>query len=160
MTTIQQLAKHFREVYFGGNWTFANVSDTIKDVTWEQATQEIYQLNSIATLVFHINYYVKPIEKVLQGGPLEASDKFSFDVPAIQSHAEWEQLINRVLEEASEFADEIEKLQESDLSKIFSEEKYGNYFRNLLGVIEHTHYHLGQISLLKKILQQNSNSTL
>jgi len=30
--------------------------------------------------------------------------------------------------------------------------KYGNYFRNIVGVIEHIHYHLGQIVLIKKIL--------
>jgi hypothetical protein len=30
------------------------------------------------------------------------------------------------------------------------EEKYGSVLRNIMGVIEHTHYHLGQIVLLKK----------
>ena len=33
-------------------------------------------------------------------------------------------------------------------------EKYGNYFRNLTGIIEHLHYHLGQIVLIKKLIAE------
>jgi hypothetical protein len=45
-------------------------------------------------------------------------------------------------------------LPESKLAETFSDEKYGNYYRNIHGIIEHTHYHLGQIVLIKKILSQ------
>lgn len=58
------------------------------------------------------------------------------------------------MDEAELFAQEIEKLDELKLYDVFSEEKYGNYFRNLLGIIEHSHYHLGQISLIKKLIRQ------
>lgn len=156
MGTVQQLARHFREVYFGGNWTFANMKDTLEGVTWEQATRELYQLNTIAKLVYHINYYVKPVERVLQGGLLEASDKYSFDLPPIHSEADWDQLVKRVMQEAESFAQEIEKLDESTLFEVFAETKYGTYYRNLIGIIEHTHYHLGQIAILKKIIQDES----
>jgi hypothetical protein len=90
MTVIKQIAKHFRDVHFGGNWTAVNLKDTLVDVTWQQATTKIHDLNTIATLVFHMNYYVYPVLKVLQGEPLVASDKFSFDLPAITSEDEWQ----------------------------------------------------------------------
>jgi len=48
----------------------------------------------------------------------------------------------------------IEQLPESQLWVTFSQEKYGNYYRNLHGIIEHIHYHLGQIVLIKKIILQ------
>jgi hypothetical protein len=38
------------------------------------------------------------------------------------------------------------------LEATFSQKKYGTYYRNLMGVIEHSHYHLGQISLIRKML--------
>ena len=44
MQLSNQIAKHFREVYFGGNWTCSNLKDQLKDVTWKQATQKIYSL--------------------------------------------------------------------------------------------------------------------
>lgn len=31
MDSIKQLAKHFREVHFGGNWTTVNMKDTLDD---------------------------------------------------------------------------------------------------------------------------------
>jgi hypothetical protein len=48
----------------------------------------------------------------------------------------------------------IETMPEEKLYQNFEEEKYGNYYRNLTGMIEHTHYHLGQIVLIKKMVQQ------
>lgn len=154
MDTTKQLAQHFRYVHFGGNWTFVNLKDSLADVTWQEATTKLHDCNTIAILLFHINYYVNPVLKVLQGEPLNASDKYSFDCPPITSQEDWEKLVQKVLDEVELFAQEIEKLDELKLFDVFSEEKYGNYFRNLLGIIEHTHYHLGQISLIKKLIRQ------
>jgi uncharacterized damage-inducible protein DinB len=154
MNTTKQLAQHFRDVHFGGNWTFVNLKDSLADVTWQEATTKLHDFNTIATLLFHINYYVNPVLKVLQGEPLIASDKYSFDCPPITSNENWQKLVQKVLDEAELFAQEFEKLDELKLYDVFSEEKYGNYFRNLLGIIEHSHYHLGQITLMKKMLRQ------
>ena len=155
MNLTTQIAKHFRDVHFGGNWTSVNLKETLTDVSWQQATTKIYSLNTIATLVFHINYYVSAVTKVLQGEPLTAHDKYSFDLPPIQNQEDWEKLLNKTGNDAENFAQLIEQLSERKLGEIFSEEKYGNYYRNIHGIIEHTHYHLGQIVLIKKILLQS-----
>ncbi|WGQ09450.1 DUF1572 domain-containing protein [Pedobacter gandavensis] len=152
MDSIQQIAKHFRDVHFGGNWTTVNLRDTLSDVSWQQATAKVYDLNTIATLVFHTNYYVSVVLKVLEGGPLDGSDQLSFNAPAIKSEADWRKLVDQALMEAERFALQIEGLKEEQLFEDFTDPKYGNYFRNLHGIIEHTHYHLGQIALIKKIL--------
>jgi hypothetical protein len=152
MHLTAQIAKHLREVHFGGNWTSVNLKDSLKDITWQQATTKLHSFNTIAILVYHINYYVSEVTKVLQGQPLTASDKFSFDCPPIQSHNDWEALVNKTFSDAEIFASLIEQLPETTLSGNFLDEKYGNYYRNLLGIIEHTHYHLGQIVIIKKLL--------
>lgn len=154
MNLSAQIAKHFRDVHFGGNWTSVNLKETLNDVTWQQATKKIYSFNTIATLVFHINYYVSAVTKVLQGEPLTAHDKYSFDLQPIQSQEDWERLLNNTWSDAENFARLIEQLPENKLGETFSDEKYGNYYRNIHGIIEHTHYHLGQIVLIKKILLQ------
>lgn len=153
MSLILQIAKHFREVYFGKNWTWVNMKETLADVTWQQATEKVHSLNTIAALVFHTNYFVSAVLKVLQGDPLDAHDKYSFDLPAITSQEDWEQLKNKAYNDAEKFADVVEQLPEGKLWEIFSDEKYGNYYRNIHGLIEHTHYHLGQIAIIKKIVQ-------
>lgn len=154
MTTVNQIAKHFRDVYVGGNWTSVNLKEVLADIDWEEATTKINNLNTIATLVFHINYYVNPVLKVLQGGQLIASDKFSFDLQPINSEEDWQKIITKALAEAVLLANQIEKLAEEKLVEDFSDAKYGSYYRNLHGIIEHTHYHLGQISLLKKLIKE------
>lgn len=152
MDVIQQIAKHFRDVHFGGNWTSVNLKDTLTGVDWQQANTRVHDLNTIAILVFHMNYYVSAVMKVLQGAPLNASDQLSFDLPVLNSEEDWQKLIAKTLTEAEMFATQIERLDEAMLFEDFTAPKYGNYYRNLHGIIEHTHYHLGQISLIKKVL--------
>lgn len=158
MKLTAQLAKHFRDLHFGGNWTSVNLKETLSDVTWQQATAKIQSLNTIAVLVFHINYYVSAVLKVLQGEKLDAHDKYSFDHPPIKSKEDWENLLNKCWREAEDFANLVEGLPDSKLNEEFEDGKYGTYYRNIAGIIEHSHYHLGQIVLIKKIILLGKNS--
>ena len=83
MTVTQQSAKHLREVFFGGNWTWSNVKDQLSDVDLDMATYKLDGFNTIAVLTFHIGYYVRAVLSVLEDQPLNASDKFSFDLPPL-----------------------------------------------------------------------------
>jgi len=158
MNVTSQIAKQFRDVHYGGNWTAVNLKDSLKDITWQLSTTKIYSFNTIATLVFHINYYVCAAIKVLQGGTLDAHDKYSFDHPPILSYEDWEKFLDKIWTDAENFAGLIEQMPDSKLAEPFSDGKYGTNYRNLTGVIEHIHYHLGQIVLIKKILlQENKN---
>jgi hypothetical protein len=152
MILTEQIAKHLREVHFGGNWTSASLKDKLADVTWQQATTQVNTFHTIATLVYHMNYYVSATLNVLQGGPLDAKDKYSFDHPAILSDEDWQRLLEKTWSDAEELAGLIEEIPESQLWESFADEKYGNYYRCLHGPIEHCHYHLGQIALIKSML--------
>ncbi len=107
------------------------------------------------TLSFHINYYVAAVSKVLQGQPLEAKNNLSFNHPPINSENDWSTRKDKFWEDAENFAQDIERLPDALLTENFIDPKYGNYYRNLNGIIEHMHYHLGQIALLKKIIKSN-----
>ena len=152
MTITNQIAKHLREVYFGGNWSTSNLRDNLSDVSWEQATTKVHGLNTIASLTFHVNYYVHEVSKVLNGEPLKASDKYCFTHPPIASQGDWEKMLEQTWEDGKHFADLIEKMPEEKLLEDFADPKYGVYYRNLHGIIEHIHYHLGQIAVIKKII--------
>lgn len=154
MNIAQQLTQQFRQLHFGGNWTSVNLKDTLEDVDWKMAITKVQSLNTIAALVFHINYYVVAVTKVLHGEPLNAKDKYSFDLPPIESQDDWNELKNKCFSDAEHFAVLIENFPDEKLEDIFVEPKYGNYYRNFMGIIEHTHYHLGQVVLIKK-LQHN-----
>ena len=154
MNLTAQIAKLFRDVHFGGNWTSVNLKDNLAGLSWLQATTQVYSFNTIAMLVYHINYYTSEVLKVLEGESLVASDKYSFNLPPINNQEDWEKLLNKTWTDAGKFASLIEQIPETMLWEDFSDGKYGNYYRNIHGIIEHTHYHLGQIVLIKKILLQ------
>lgn len=153
MSTTSQLAKRFREVMLDGLWIAnTNYKDQLSDITWKQATAKIGSLNNIAMLTFHIDYYISGLINVFEGGNLEIKDKYSFDLPPIESQEQWEELLNKLWNDSEKFASLLEQMPDSKMNEVFVDEKYGTYLRNIDGTIEHAYYHLGQITLIKKIL--------
>jgi hypothetical protein len=156
MTLTDQIAKQFRDVHFGGNWTASSLKEKLVDVTWKQATTPVASFHTIAALVYHMNYFVSATLQVLEGGPLDAKEKLSFDHPTIASGEDWERLLQKSWTDAENLAVAIEQMPESQLWEDFVDEEYGNYYRCLHGPVEHCHYHLGQIALIKSMLVETS----
>jgi uncharacterized damage-inducible protein DinB len=155
MKIAHQIARRVRALYFGGNWTDVNLKTTLDGVSWQQATTTVHNFNTIAALVYHTTYYIEAIMQVLKGGPLDAKDTYSFNHPPVQSEKDWNALIDKTWKDVETFATLLEQVPEEKLWETFWDEKYGSYYRNFEGIIEHTHYHLGQIVLIKKLLTEN-----
>jgi len=155
MTRNLAIANRLREVLLNGKWIAnTNFKEQILSVSWEQAIQKVDNLNTIALLTFHINYYLVGLSNVLNGGRLEIKDKYSFDLPEIKSEKDWNKLVNDFLNNSEMFAKQVEQLDESILEQPFVDKKYGSCLRNIEGVIEHSYYHLGQVSLIRKMIVQ------
>jgi len=153
MTRSTSLAHRLQEVLLDGLWIAnTNCKQQIESVTWQQATQKPGNLNSIAALTFHLNYYLAGILNVFNGGTLDIKDQYSFDLPPIQSEADWKDLTSAFITNANEFIHHTKNMSDRKLDEVFVDEKYGTYMRNIEGVIEHSYYHLGQISLIKKLV--------
>ena len=159
MSLSTDLANRFKEVTLEGRWVAnTNFQLQLSDVDWKQATQKVDDLNSIAALTFHVYYYIAGVLNVLKGGELEIRDRYSFDMPPIDSETDWQNLKNQLLTNAEEFALEISQLTDEQLRQGFVKPEYGDYLRNIEGMIEHCYYHLGQVSLLKKLTSTTTNS--
>jgi len=148
----KQLAQHIREVYFGVNWTYSYLEEHLSDVTWEEATSKVGSLNTIIGLTYHIHYYVAPLISVVKDGIWNGNDDVSFDHPSIKSKKDWDRFLLMFFQEAESLALLIEQMEEESLWK--TEEKFGNYYKNIQGFVEHCHYHLGQIVVVKKLLRE------
>jgi uncharacterized damage-inducible protein DinB len=156
MTTAAHIAQHFREFYKGRNWTWVWFEEVVKDISWKEATQKIGSFNTIAVLVYHMHYYVRLQSHVLKGGSKEGYDMDPFNAPTVQSAVEWKALLAAVFAEGEAFATLVESFNDEQLEDIFLEKRYGTVYRNLHGNIEHMHYHLGQIVLLKKMIREDT----
>lgn len=153
MESSKQLATRFTDLFLDGKWIAnTNYKELLSDVSWEQATTKINSLNTIALLTFHINYYVAGVLHVFNGGNLEIRDKYSFDIKKKFSADDWHRLYSDLVSNAEKFAHKIEQMSDEKLDAPFVKEAYGSYRRNIEGMIEHSYYHLGQLSLLKKMV--------
>ncbi|WP_116125751.1 DUF1572 domain-containing protein [Lewinella sp. IMCC34183] len=157
MHLSRTLAQKVREAFEGGNWTSVSFKEKLADVTWREATTRIGDHHSIAALVYHVDYYFAGVIPVLRGGKLEIRDKFSFDHPIISDEDDWQKLLRDTYLHATTFADLVAAYPPEKLSEVFTEEKYGDYHRNFHGILEHCYYHLGQISLLKKLIRAQAS---
>lgn len=155
MENSKQLANRFREVLLNGKWVAnTNFKDLLSTLDWKQATTKIGSLNTIAALAYHVNYYVAGSVHFFEKGVLEIRDKYSFDMPPIESKEDWENLLTDMWASAEAYAKQVESMSDEKLKEIFVDVKYGDYRRNIDGVIEHCYYHLGQVSLLKKLMTE------
>jgi len=133
MTQANELAKRFREVILDGKWiAFTNMKEQISDLSWEQATTKVHDLNTIAALTFHLNYYITGVLQVLEGGELTIRDKFSWDMDPITNESEWNALKDSLFDNSERFASLVDALTDNQLQSYFVKEEYGTYQRSLV----------------------------
>lgn len=155
MSKTKEIADRFREVILNGKWIAnTNYQDLLAEVSWEEAITKVESLNTIAALTFHITYYIKGVLQVLEGGDLDIRDQYSFDAPVISSENDWKTLQEDMFSSAQRFAELVEKLSDEKLDDVFVDAKYGTYSRNLEAMIEHSYYHMGQVSLIRKMIKE------
>ena len=155
MERTKELANRLAEVLLNGHWIAnTNFKSQLENLTWKQATHKIGTLNTVAGLTFHVNYYLAGIINVFNNGELEIRDKYSFDIPPIESESDWKRLKEEFITNSQIFIDRVLNLTDSKLDEAFVDEKYGTYLRNIEGVIEHSYYHLGQVSMINKMLTE------
>jgi len=154
------MASRLKEVILDGTWIAnTNYKSELEGLPLSIATSKIGSLNTIAVLAQHIHYYIAGLLNVFKSGTLDIKDKYSFDFPPISTQEQWEAILHKFFNDTEELTRLVAKLPEQKLKDVFVDEKYGNYRRNIDGMIEHSYYHLGQIVLLKKLLSQRGAST-
>lgn len=157
MNRGKYLANRLREVYLNGTWIAnTNYLHQLQQVDWQMALKKIGEHNTIAVLTFHIQYYIDGILEVLNGGPLSIRDVYSFNMPELNSESEWQERIEIFAGKVELLAGRIEVMTDKELESPFVMENYGIWYRNIDGLIEHGYYHLGQISLIRKLISSDS----
>ena len=113
----KDLANRLRDVLLNGKWIAnTNFKEQITNISWKQAIQRVENLNTIALLTFHVNYYLKGVLHVFEGGTLEITDKYSFDMPEITSETDWLNLVNELVSNAEKFINQVEQMDDNVLS--------------------------------------------
>jgi hypothetical protein len=149
MSLLKHIAQHVLDVHEGDNWTEVNIKNTLQDVSFEQALLVTpVSPNSIAMLVHHLAFYNEVVLQRLLGSfpPIPPSN--GFDAPIVSSESQWQDLQQKLFISAHALAEGILQFPEDRLFDITAA-GYNTAYKNLHGIAEHAHYHLGQIVILK-----------
>ena len=158
MNLATELAVQFNSVYLAKDWvSTTSIKTQLSDLRWEEAVTKISLLNSIADLARHLDYYIKGIIGVLEGGSLDMHDAESFSFAPIRSQKEWEECMESLWNHASEFSRLVAGLSPQEMEAPFANAQYGSNYHNINAMIQHIYYHLGQIVVIKKLIRYNAS---
>ena len=153
MNIPEAIAQHVLEVHEGNNWTEVDVVHTLQDVTLAEAvTRTLASPNTIASLVCHLTFWNRVMARRAQGLPTEIGPDNGFAGPELRTEADWAALRADNLRSAHELARAIRGVDASQLEAPILPE-YGSVYKNLQGAVEHIHYHLGQLVVLKNLVR-------
>jgi uncharacterized damage-inducible protein DinB len=154
MNITNVIATHIRDCFDGENWTSVNIADTLADVSFQEAQQRTtLSQNTIASLLHHLYYWNGIIMERIKGINPSIAEANGFDVDELKNENDWNGLIEKTHQSFLQLADAVKNFLEEKLFEISPTGK-SSYYKNFQGIVEHAHYHLGQIVILKKLIKQ------
>jgi uncharacterized damage-inducible protein DinB len=146
------VAQHIRDV-LKGNWTDIFLEDVLTDTTLEEANFIPASKNSIAMIVNHLKFYnevaMLRLENVDKAIDPETN---GFNVELIDTEEKWQQFKNAMLASFIKLAEQVEAMPEEKLFE-FTPSGHSTFYKTLHGIVEHAHYHMGQIVIIKKFIR-------
>ncbi len=153
MELINHIAQHIMDVHTGDNWTDVNIKNTLQNISLKEAiTVTNSSANTIAALLHHIIFYNEVVFERLKGNIPLISDANGFDVPALTRENDWLELQEKNYQSAQNLAEAVKQFPEEKLFEPVIANS-STVYKTLHGVIEHTHYHLGQIVIIKNLVK-------
>lgn len=154
MIITSLIAAHIRQVYEGNNWTEVCIADTIGNISFQQAQQRTAgSPNTIASLLHHLYYWNEIMVQRMQGKNPRVLQTNGFDVEELKSEEDWLALKEKAHDSFIQLAKAVKDFPEYKLDETYAEGK-STFYKNLQGTAEHAHYHLGQMVIIKKLLEQ------
>lgn len=155
MKTTELIAQHILDVHEGGNWTEVDIVSALTDVSWQEAIAvTAASTNTIAALLYHLTFYNNVVARRIKGIGTDIPESNGFDLPTITSAADWAQLKQDNITSSHELAEAIRSVDEARLEEPIMA-GYSSFYKNMQGCVEHVHYHLGQIVLLKNLIRNS-----
>jgi hypothetical protein len=153
MLLAATIAQHVLDVHEGNNWTEVNLAHTLHDVTLAEAiTQTAASPNTIAALVRHLTFWNRVLARRAQGLATEIGPANGFDGPLLRTEADWLAVRADLWQSAHELAAAIRQVPDTTLTEPILP-GYSTTYKNLQGSVEHLHYHLGQLVVLKNLVR-------
>lgn len=155
MKESKRISEMFSDLYEGHPWIDVNITDSLRNISPQEACRNHFGLNSIWQLLVHIVSWRKLNLQRLQGQKLNTpSHNFIYPVHDA-SEFQWQALLEDLRESQKEWLDYLSCLNDEDLDNI-NETNGMSYYKQIHGMLQHDAYHLGQVVLLTKLTGLNT----
>ena len=156
MNITSLIAQHIIDVHEGNNWTEVDITTTLQDVTLQEATTHTQASpNTIASLLHHITFWNRLMVQRAHGIAVQINDANGYEHLPLNTEEDWQNLKKDNIQSAHELAAAISQFNEAKLLEPILP-GYSTAYKNLQGSVEHAHYHLGQIVILKKLIRNTT----
>lgn len=153
MSQTARISKLFQAVYEGHPWIAVNLSDTLKNISAEQAAKKVSpQWNSIWQIVNHLTCWRLNMVQRMQLQEVNVPGNYDtnyFDPVEDTSPAAWKRSLEQLADSQRQWLAYLGKMKDSDLDRVHKESGM-SYYDFVHGILQHDAYHLGQIMLLAK----------
>jgi uncharacterized damage-inducible protein DinB len=159
MSELQRIADQLRLSWQGEAWSGPSLRETLEGVTAAQAVEKpLKNGHSIWELVLHLTTWSKVARRRFQGEVFEVSEAEDWSAVGYTSEAAWQIALADLEQANNDLVASLEAaatIPSSDarLAELAPGKDHTIYVL-LHGTAQHNLYHAGQISLLKKALNQ------
>lgn len=154
MRPTERIAKALIDAFTGENWTDVNIQQTLQGISFEMAQRRVpFTENTIAKILYHLKYSNLLVAERATGNPaVYNNEKDGFNAPFLNSDEDWQKLIDETFLSVEILHQKIKDFNPEKLDEPIIE-GFSSAYRNFQGIVEHAHYHLGQIVMIKKFLE-------
>ncbi len=153
MTRTERYAKTYRQAYDGPAWHGPALKQILEGITAAMAAKHPPGGgHSIWEIVSHIRAWDVIIRRRLAGEVIiEVDDEVDWPPVRDTSEAAWSAMQDALFRGANELADAIAAVPETRLTEKMPQRQHSR-LTEILGGIQHTVYHSGQVAVLKRIV--------
>lgn len=161
---MNHIIKQLKEIQEGKIWIGENFNKKLKNLTSEIAfTRPISTLHSVAEIVSHLTVWRQETILKINTGEGSITDDLEANWYEVQQLKKigWNQLITDFNKSSNELIQLLETKDDSFLEQIYFDTDYKkNYPYSFVieGMLHHDIYHLGQIGILLKLIQEDKNT--
>jgi uncharacterized damage-inducible protein DinB len=150
VTGIQLIVDQLKRAFDGEAWHGPALMEILEGVDAKTAAaRPISKGHSIWELLLHLAGWERVVERRLHGEKLTLSDRENFGhIPVVSENA-WKDAVKSLRQTHDQLIRTVSSLPESKLNETAPGKDYDVLFM-LLGVVQHTAYHAGQIAILKR----------
>ncbi|MBE2228795.1 MAG: DinB family protein [Ignavibacteria bacterium] len=153
MTNIQHINKLLKDHYNGVPWIDITIAGTLKTLTAKKAAMKVDGLNSVWQIVNHMISWRNALIARVKDKPVPHPDNnFISEVKDTTAKA-WKDTLKKFEKSQKDILAFLGKQKDIHLEKISPASGY-SYYELVMAIIIHDSYHLGQIVLIKKMIDE------